>query len=223
MQQPQTATSRPDVITDSSRAAGRPRTSSTIAVAASGSASGGSSCSTSQRPPIYNRPSSSRLTSNPGPSGCGRSRSVFQPPKPSKRSRFVPKETWTHDFFCLPSPTATIAPQRSTHTFLQEARLGRKKIVFNKGGDAIHVQSKVEEAFPKLVNGGGFEILRSAGSSSLSLIKAPRCGGYIVFFLRNLSGLGQALAYFRPIQKGLEFEPMIIEAIEKIENHEVWY
>ena len=66
--------------------------------------------------------------------------------------------------------------------------------MFNKRGDATHVQSKVEEACPKLVNGGGFEILRSAGSMSLSLIKAPASEGYTVPFLRELSGLGQALA-----------------------------
>ena len=65
----------------------------------------------------YNGPSS-RLPSNPGPSGnSGQSRSVFQP-RPSKRGRFVPKETWTHDFFCLQSPTATIVPQRSIRTYL---------------------------------------------------------------------------------------------------------
>eukprot|EP00112_Aurelia_sp_Birch-Aquarium-sp1_P010617 Seg226.21 transcript_id=Seg226.21/GoldUCD/mRNA.D3Y31 product="hypothetical protein" protein_id=Seg226.21/GoldUCD/D3Y31 len=101
-QHPQMAVSRPDVIAVSGHDSG-PSTASGLRP--SHSDSGSTSCSTSRRPPVvsptsrqlnilqrfsglfspYNRPSSTRLPSNKGPSGCGQSRSIFQPPKPSKR------------------------------------------------------------------------------------------------------------------------------------------
>ena len=48
--------------------------------------------------------------------------------------------------------------------------------------------------YSKLKTGGGFELL--------SLI-TPSQGGYSVAFLRVAAGLGQALAYIRPLQKDL--------------------
>ena len=48
--------------------------------------------------------------------------------------------------------------------------------------------------YSKLKTGGGFEVL--------SLI-TPSQGGYSVAFLRVAAGLGQALAYIRPLQKDL--------------------
>ena len=113
-QQPRVTVSRPAATAVSCHASG-PSTASGL-----GSSNGNTSTSTRRTPSVvsptsrqlnilqsfsglfspYNRPSS-RLPSNPGPSSSGQSRSVFQPPRPSKRGRFVPKETWTHDFFLL--------------------------------------------------------------------------------------------------------------------------
>lgn len=68
----------------------------------------------------------------------------------------------------------------------------------------IDVKTKLESVYPKLIQGGGFEILRSGSpSSKLSLITPP-AGRYSVPFLRGSAGLGQALAYIRPLQKDLD-------------------
>ena len=65
------------------------------------------------------------------------------------------------------------------------------------------MKRKLEEIFPKLKNGGGFEILRRGTSpSELSLIQPPR-SGYSVSFLRDAAGLGQAIAFIRPLQANL--------------------
>ncbi|CAH3045959.1 unnamed protein product, partial [Porites lobata] len=68
---------------------------------------------------------------------------------------------------------------------------------------ALQVKTKLEEEFPKLKNRGGFEILRSGFSpgKSLVLLRPPASAGYSVKFLRDESGLGQALAYIRPLQR----------------------
>lgn len=67
------------------------------------------------------------------------------------------------------------------------------------------MKAKLEEVYPRLVSGGGFEILRSGLSpKDLHLLTPPSNTGYSVQFLRDISGLGQAIAYIRPVQADLD-------------------
>lgn len=60
----------------------------------------------------------------------------------------------------------------------------------------------------KLASGGGFELLRKSTSlRDLDLIH-PRKRGYSVQFLRDSSGLGQAIAHLKPIQQNLDTTPL---------------
>ena len=137
---------------------------------------------------------------------ASRSQSSHPPPAKRQKSLYVPKETWTHEFFCLADCARVDAPSRKEKLELQFAGLGRKKIVFGSKDSALQVKTKLEEEFPKLKNGGGFEILRSSFSpgKSLVLLRPPASVGYSVKFLRDESGLGQALAYIRPLQRSLD-------------------
>ena len=45
----------------------------------------------------------------------------------------------------------------------------------------------------------------------LCVLKPPATTGYSVNFLRNESGLGQALAYIRPLQRSLDTSPDVEE------------
>ena len=141
--------------------------------------------------------------------------SRFAPPaKRQKSALYVPKETWTHEFFCMADRSADSAPSRSEKLELQLCGLGRKKIVFGAKDNAVKVKEKLEQAYPKLVTGGGFEILRSGASTSvrgLCVLKPPATTGYSVNFLRNESGLGQGLAYIRPLQRSLDTSPDVEE------------
>ena len=75
--------------------------------------------------------------------------------------------------------------------------------MFHSSRDSKHVKEKLEEVYPKLKLGGGFEILRSTSNfGSLFLIDPLSCG-YSVKFLKEEAGLGQAVAYIRPIQRML--------------------
>ncbi|XP_046860741.1 uncharacterized protein LOC124453968 isoform X2 [Xenia sp. Carnegie-2017] len=88
---------------------------------------------------------------------------------------------------------------------LQKAGLGRKRISFDKDSNAAKVKAKLEEIYARLVSGGGFEILRSGLSpKDLYLVTPPLNIGYTVHFLRDSSGLGQAIAYIRPVQADLD-------------------
>ena len=75
---------------------------------------------------------------------------INQPPaKRSKRqSFFIPKETWTHEFFCLAETDTDRVTNRQEKFILQSAGLGRKKLVFGSKDTAKLVQEKLENAFP---------------------------------------------------------------------------
>ena len=111
-------------------------------------------------------------------SAASRSQSSRPPPAKRQKSLYVPKETWTHEFFCLADCARVDAPSRKEKLELQFAGLGRKKIVFGSKDSALQVKTKLKEEFPKLKDGGGFEILRSGFSpgKSLVLLEGPEGG-----------------------------------------------
>ena len=79
---------------------------------------------------------------------------------------------------------------------------------FIKNDNSHQVKAKLEQTYPKLATGGGFELLRSSVSPrDLDVIVPPNCG-YCVPFLRDSSGLGQAIAYIILIQKDLDCKPL---------------
>ena len=86
------------------------------------------------------------------------------------------------------------------------AGLGKMKVVFpNKNASHEELQKFMEEKFPKMKGSGGFEVLRAVGGGGgqrvLNLIPPSR-EGYSVSYLKER--LGQAVAYFRPLQVDLD-------------------
>ena len=114
---------------------------------------------------------------------------------------FKPHDSWTHEFFCLANNLQRCVP---TRTVLQKAGLGRRRIEFQRKDDPSQVKVKLEEAYPKLATGGVFELLRSSVTPRDLEVIEPPASGYSVRFLRDASGLGQAIAYVWPIQRDLD-------------------
>lgn len=133
----------------------------------------------------------------------------------SQRSYKV-KETWAHEFFCLADCTTSSVPSRAVKFQLQSAGLGRKKIIFGWKDNPFTFKAKLEEIFPRLVDGGGFDILRSGVNVQSLVLIPPPAAGYSVPFLRDMSGLVQALAYVRPAQTNLD-----IAEISVVSDNEV--
>ena len=158
--------------------------------------------------------SNSRLSSSPSTSlGQGRARTLSDPPSKRRKSNnksarsFVVKDTWTHDFMCLASHVQNTQPTRVEKLSLQQAGLGRKTLTFGRNDDALAFVLKIETVYPKIKTGGGFELLRSGASYKELVLITPPPSGYTVPFLRESSGIGQALIYVRPMQKSLETDP----------------
>ena len=134
---------------------------------------------------------------------------------------FWKRETWTHRFVCLAHKDQIYAPSREEKESLRVAGLGEKKLVLNKGLCALDVMSELIKAYPKLAEGGGFELLRSGNRlRDLVLITAPP-GGYSVSFLKD-SGIGQSIIYIRPIQTDLDLDPIAIN-MEKSDDELVQF
>jgi hypothetical protein len=80
------------------------------------------------------------------------------------KARFQPykvKETWTHDFCVLSDQDQRKVPPASYKQELREAGLGQKTIVFkNKRGDFKYLQEELFSNYPRLENGGGFDLYR---------------------------------------------------------------
>ena len=95
---------------------------------------------------------------------------------------------------------------------LQEAGLGEKRLTLNKSKEAAAFRDALFENYPKLKEGGGFELLRSFSRTSLEVIKMPNIG-YHTQFLADDSGMGAAICYIRPLQTGLCLDPMECEEV----------
>lgn len=72
------------------------------------------------------------------------------------------------------------------------------------------------EIFPRLLSGGGFELMRTCVGSRSILEPIPMpTEGYTSYSLAEETGLGQAICFIRPIQKDLE---MLTESITEQVN-----
>ena len=109
--------------------------------------------------------------------------------------------------FCLVKASRQTVPNREEKEVLQRAGLGHLKVKFNAMGSPQSFKQELEAAFPKLMYGGGFELLKRAPGNSLEIIKPPAVG-YSVTFLKRC-GIGQAMLFVRPIQCDLDVSPEI--------------
>ena len=67
------------------------------------------------------------------------------------------KETWTHDFFYLATKDEERVPTRAEKFDLQQCGLGRRKVCFYSKATFTGFCRKLQEEYPKLKEGGGFE------------------------------------------------------------------
>ena len=107
----------------------------------------------------------------------------------SKRPFIPPKETWTHDLGVLSEMNTEVTPNKEELEKLRQAGLGQRKIVFPNKNAGFKAFSKVlMEKYPKLRDGGGFQLLRALGGGGgvgyLELV-IPGQDGYSIPYLRE--------------------------------------
>ncbi|CAB4021910.1 Hypothetical predicted protein [Paramuricea clavata] len=96
--------------------------------------------------------------------------------RPAVRTKKPRYESWTHKMFCLSRASEEQVPNREEKELLQRAGLGRLKIKFNATGSMQTFKEELENTFPKLMCGGGFELLKRLPGNNLEVIPPPAIG-----------------------------------------------
>lgn len=130
--------------------------------------------------------------------------------------RFKPIETWTHCFCILGKCDEDLTPDRERMVSLIGAGLGKMKIVFpNKNANHDELQAFLENKFPRLKDGGGYEVLRAVGGGGGQrplILVPPSREGYTVSHLKER--FGQAVVHLRPLQVDLDETPLPEKVLE---------
>ena len=144
------------------------------------------------------------------PGLSSRSVTSYTPPKRPKKVGYTPlayvRETWTHDFYVLSNQKQSLTPNKQEQHCLMKAGLGRKKLVCpSKKASHSEFCQFLEEKFPKLKDGGGFELLRCGGGGGGQrplVVVPPGPAGYCIPYLKEF--FSQAVVYVRPLQANLD-------------------
>lgn len=138
---------------------------------------------------------------------CGGSKKRQVPSSSQSGAKRNKVGQWTGKYMCLSSKDATNVPTTvGVKEMLVEAGLGEKKIeVPDVDCTAQEFHEILFNAYPRLRNGGGFELLRCLPNTrrlepiSVSIAKSPK-------MLRQV--VGASKIYIRPIQRDLDITPV---------------
>lgn len=137
----------------------------------------------------------------------------IQKRKSKSKKKKIP--TWSHTFVCLSSTSQEVIPDGQERALLQIAGLGEKRITMSAYSDAQDICFELNEQYPKLSGGGGFELLRvpEGGGKMLDVIASPEAG-YTVSYLKAV--IHHAKIYVRPLQQDLSLDPIEQEVSSQI-------
>ena len=130
---------------------------------------------------------------------------TFNPSRPLKKRNKI--ALWKHNFICLANTYDDLVPSNIAKANLIRAGLGLKEITFSLNGDSSDFHEEILNAFPKLRDSGGYELLRTSdGHSKLLHVIPPLSGGYTAAYLKSI--MAQSKVYLRPLQQDLSMEPI---------------
>ena len=132
------------------------------------------------------------------------------------KSKKVVVPTWSHTYVCLGHPEDDAVPDSHDQATLKLAGLGERRFPIDVYSTGQEFYDELLFQYPKLREGGGFELLRvpEGGGKELEVIKVPE-GGYNTEFLRAV--VHSARIFIRPLQKALDLRPQTSEVSYKVE------
>ena len=144
----------------------------------------------------------------------GERNSLFERKRTSKS---VEPCCWSHKFTCLSSASAQRVPcTQAEKMVLEEAGLGEKLITIpNIDCTAENFNKLLVDAFPKLKESGGFELLRCKTQSRDLILISPRIASNARLLKRRI---GNGRVYIRPIQRSLGLEAVESDDVEGVRH-----
>ena len=142
------------------------------------------------------------------PSWLNERRTVFGRRGSRGKTKKVKISMWEHEFICLAYTDQTNPPSPMDKAELIRAGLGPRKLSLFEFGSSGEFYDTIIGAFPKLVEGGGFDLLRTVPNNNKELcVIPPPIGGHTVDYIKNI--VSQAKVYVRPIQKNLSLDMLL--------------
>ena len=83
------------------------------------------------------------------------------------------------------------------------------ELIFNQDGDSIHMHEIIMNAFPMLLQCGGYTLLVASGVQ-LVIVTPPQCG-LTVKYLRDI--INRSILYIRPLQRDVMHHDKSISAM----------
>ena len=90
-----------------------------------------------------------------------------------------------------------------------------KKKIFKKNGSCSYFLETLLENYPRLRDGGGYELLRTQHRSTtrLEILHLTPAAGYV---LHLKEAIASAKIYVRPLQKDLNLEPLPENQVQQL-------
>ena len=107
---------------------------------------------------------------------------------------------WEKEFICLAHVDQKRAPAPLHKAELIRAGLGVAQLNCHE----------ILDKFPKLCDGGGYELLRTVGSSHELQHIPPPSGGYTAAYVKNV--VNKAKVYVRPLKKDLSLDEVVTQS-----------
>ena len=131
--------------------------------------------------------------------------------KQGKKTKKVKLSMWEHEFICLANIDQITPPSSLDKATLIRAGLGPRKLSLFEYGESFEFHQSIMDSFPRLADGGGYELLHTKKNTNRELCVIPPSppGGYTVDYLKSI--VSQAKIYIRPIQKKLPLSSLVDE------------
>ena len=117
---------------------------------------------------------------------------------------------WEKEFICLAQVGQTCTPTPLEKADLIRAGLGMASLLLMEHSDSWEFHDESLRRFPKLADGGGYELLRTCGNSRELHVIPPPSGGYTTSYVKSI--VNHAKVYVRPLQKDLSLEEVTISS-----------
>ena len=125
----------------------------------------------------------------------------------SKRKRVA---MWEKEFICLAQVGQTCTPMPLEKADFIRAGLGMASLLLMEHSDSWEFHDELLRRFPKLADGGGYELLRTCGNSRELHVIPPPSGGYTTSYVKSI--VNHAKVYVCPLHKDLSLEEVTISS-----------